>query len=54
MAAGGPGDHRLTDVINYNTPVYGREADDLPKALASLIHVVSYAMGRKTPQPGRY
>lgn len=37
MAAGGPGDHRLTDVINYNTPVYGREADDLPKALASLI-----------------
>jgi hypothetical protein len=37
MAADGPGDHRLTDVINYNTPVYGKEADDLPKALASLM-----------------
>ena len=37
MAAGGPGDHPLTDVINYNLKVYGNEADDLLKKLDPLL-----------------
>jgi len=37
MAAGGPGDHPLTDVINYDIGVYGKVADDLLRNLAPLM-----------------
>jgi len=37
MAAGGPGDHPLSDVINYDIEVYGEEADALLKKLESLM-----------------
>jgi hypothetical protein len=37
MAAGGPGDHPLTDVINYDIEVYGKEADELLKKLEPLM-----------------
>ncbi len=37
MAAGGPGDHPLTDVINYDIETYGKEADDLLKKLWPLM-----------------
>ena len=37
MAAGGPGDHPLTDVIEYNLKVYGSEADNLLRKLESLM-----------------
>lgn len=37
MAAGGPGDHPLTDVIHYHREVYGVEADDLLRKLAPLL-----------------
>jgi len=37
MAAGGPGDHPLSDVINYDIEVYGKEADALLKKLEPLM-----------------
>lgn len=37
MAAGGPGDHPLTDVINFNFEVYGKPADDLLRQLDKLL-----------------
>ncbi len=37
MAAGGPGDHPLTDVIFYNIETYGVEADNLLKKLDQLM-----------------
>ena len=37
MTAGGPGDHPLTDVINYDIEMYGKEADQLLKILESLV-----------------
>ena len=37
MAAGGPGDHPLSDVLNYGIEVYGVEADNLLKKLGSLL-----------------
>ncbi len=37
MAAGSPGDHPLTDVINYDLETYGKEADDILKKLSPLM-----------------
>ena len=39
MAAGGPVDHPLTDVINYDIETYGKEVDDLLKKLSSLMSI---------------
>lgn len=36
MAGGGPSDHPLTDVINFNTDIYGVEADALLRQLDQL------------------
>ncbi len=37
MPAGGPGDHPLTDVINFNLEVYGNEADEILKKIDPLM-----------------
>ena len=37
MAAGGPGDHPLTDILNFRLPVYGTEADDIIRQLDQLM-----------------
>ena len=37
MAAGGPGDHPLSDILQYHIEVYGPEADALLKKLATLL-----------------
>lgn len=34
MAAGGPGDHPLSDILDYNLEVYGRECDDLIREIS--------------------
>jgi len=36
MPAGGPGDHPLTDILNYKLPTYGPEADELIRNINSL------------------
>jgi len=37
MAAGGPGDHPLSDVLNYGIEVYGVDADKLLEKLGQLL-----------------
>ena len=37
MAAGGPGDHPLSDVLRFNLEVYGDEADSLLRDIAKLM-----------------
>ena len=37
MTAGGPGDHPLSDVLNYGLEVYGAETDELLVQLAQLL-----------------
>ena len=37
MAAGGPGDHPLSDIVRYNIPVYGPEADGAIRELSRLL-----------------
>ena len=37
MAAGGPGDHPLTDILLYNMEVYGKICDDLIKEISKFI-----------------
>jgi len=37
MAAGGPGDHPLTDIIYYKLDTYGPEVDSLIRELAPLL-----------------
>lgn len=37
MAAGGPNDHPITDVINFNFDVYGKPADDFLRELDQLL-----------------
>lgn len=37
MTAGGPGDHPLTDVINFNLEIYGAPADELLRELDKLL-----------------
>ncbi|PKP17952.1 MAG: hypothetical protein CVU07_03005 [Bacteroidetes bacterium HGW-Bacteroidetes-23] len=34
MTAGGPGDHPLSDILNYNIEVFGKECDDLIKEIS--------------------
>ena len=36
MAAGGPGDAPLTDILHYKIPVYGEEADELIRKISAL------------------
>jgi hypothetical protein len=36
MAAGGPQDHPLTDILFYKIEVYGTEADELIRKIAAL------------------
>ena len=37
MTAGGPGDHPLSDVLNYGVEVYGADTDALLVKLGSLL-----------------
>ena len=37
MAAGGPGDHPLTDIINFNLKVYNSECDELVREISKLV-----------------
>ena len=37
MAAGKPGDHPITDLMLWDLPVYGAEADAMFKRLAQLL-----------------
>ena len=36
MAAGGPNDHPVTDILIYKIEVYGAEADELIRKIAAL------------------
>ena len=36
MVAGGPGDHPLTDILNWNRTVFGPEIDGFVKELAEM------------------
>jgi hypothetical protein len=37
MAAGGPGDHPMTDVVKYNLDVFGKTCDSLIREIAKLV-----------------
>jgi len=37
MAAGGPGDHPLTDIVNFNLKVYNKECDELITEISKLV-----------------
>lgn len=37
MAAGGPGDHPLTDIVNFNLEVYNKECDGLIREISKLV-----------------
>jgi hypothetical protein len=37
MAAGGPGDHPLTDVVNFNLKVYNKECDEIIREISKLV-----------------
>jgi hypothetical protein len=37
MAAGGPCDHPLTDVVNFNLKVYNKECDELIREISKLV-----------------
>lgn len=37
MAAGGPGDHPLSDIVHYRIPTYGTVADDAICELSKLL-----------------
>jgi hypothetical protein len=39
MAAGGPGDHPLTDILHYKLRVYGPETDELIRKIYRLSSV---------------
>ena len=47
MSAGGPGDHPLTDIINHEMDVYGREADDLLRNSSHLCRAANQGNGGK-------
>lgn len=36
MAAGGPGDHPISDITNWDRPVYGADTDRLIREIARL------------------
>jgi hypothetical protein len=37
MAAGGPGDHPLTDVVKYNIDVFNQQCDTLIREIAKFV-----------------
>ena len=37
MPAGGPGDHPLTDIVNFKLEVYNPECDELIRQLSKLV-----------------
>lgn len=37
MAAGGPGDHPILDIVNYQIDFYGKEASGLIREMAKLM-----------------
>ena len=37
MAAGGPGDHPLTDIVNYNLEVYNKRCDELISEISKFV-----------------
>lgn len=37
MAAGGPGDHPLTDILNFKLEVYNKECDELIKQISKFV-----------------
>ncbi|MFM1998498.1 MAG: hypothetical protein RL204_445 [Bacteroidota bacterium] len=37
MAAGGPGDHPLTDIVNFNLKVYNKKCDELIREISNLV-----------------
>lgn len=37
MVAGGPGDHPLTDIVNFNLKVYNKECDELIREISKLV-----------------
>ena len=41
MAAGGPGDHPLTDILNFNLDVYNKECDGLIRQISKFVSIQS-------------
>jgi len=39
MAAGGPGDHPLTDIINFKLNVYSEECDELIRQISKYVSI---------------
>ena len=39
MAAGGPGDHPLTDILNFNLDVYNKECDGLIRRISKFVSI---------------
>ncbi len=39
MAAGGPCDHPLTDIVNFNLKVYNEECDELIRQISKLVSI---------------
>ena len=37
MAAGGPGDHPLTDILNFQLNVYNKECDELIREISKYV-----------------
>jgi hypothetical protein len=43
MPAGGPGDHPLTDILNFNLDVYDKKCDELIRKISKFVsnHILS-------------
>ncbi len=39
MAAGGPGDHPLSDILNFNMEVYGEKCDNLIRQISRYVDI---------------
>ena len=39
MAAGGPGDHPLTDILKYNFDVYNKKCDQLVREISKFVSI---------------
>ena len=37
MAAGGPGDHPMTDIVKYNLDVYSKNCDSLVREISKFV-----------------
>jgi hypothetical protein len=37
MAAGGPGDHPLTDIVSYNLDIYNKNCDSLIREISKFV-----------------